>query len=95
MNCVRRIINCEKEYKRALAAIEKLWESKPGTEEHDALEVLSLLVEDYETRTVPISRRARISISKRQVFPSSSRTCPCQRKELERMSLNVHRMGRP
>ena len=47
-----KIINSEKEHKRALAAIEKLWESKPGSEEHDVLEVLSLLVEDYEKRTV-------------------------------------------
>ena len=49
-----KIINSEKEHKRALATIEQLWESKPGTEEHDALEVLALLVEDYEKRTFPM-----------------------------------------
>jgi len=49
-----KIINTEKEHKRALAAIERLWNSKPGTEEHDALEVLALLVEDYEKRTFPM-----------------------------------------
>jgi len=49
-----KIINTEKEYTRALAAIEQLWESKPGTEEHDTLEVLALLVEDYEKRTFPM-----------------------------------------
>lgn len=49
-----KIINGEKEYKRALSAIEQLWDSKPGTEEHDALEVLGLLVEHYEERTVPM-----------------------------------------
>jgi hypothetical protein len=40
------IINTETEYKRMLAAIGQLWGSKPGTEEHDTLEVLPLLVED-------------------------------------------------
>lgn len=49
-----KIINSEKEYKRALAAIEQLWKSKPGTEEHEALEVLALLVEDYEKRAFPM-----------------------------------------
>ena len=49
-----KLINTEKEHKQALAAIERLWDSKPGTEEHDALEVLTLLVEDYEKRTFPM-----------------------------------------
>lgn len=49
-----KIINSVKEHKRALATIEQLWESKPGTEEHDALEVLALLVEDYEKRLFPM-----------------------------------------
>ncbi len=49
-----KVINSEKEYKRALAAVERLWDSKPGTENHDALEVLALLVEDYEKRTFPM-----------------------------------------
>ncbi len=49
-----KIINSEKDHKRALAAIEQLWESKPGTETHDALDVLALLVEDYEKRTFPM-----------------------------------------
>ncbi|HVE85329.1 MAG TPA: transcriptional regulator [Myxococcales bacterium] len=49
-----KVINADLEYRRALASIEELWDAKPGTEEHDALEVLALLVEDYERRTFPM-----------------------------------------
>jgi HTH-type transcriptional regulator/antitoxin HigA len=34
----------------ALAAIEGLWQAAPGTPEHDRLEVLAMLVDDYENR---------------------------------------------
>ena len=37
-----------------LAAIERLWEARPGAEEHDTLEVLALLVETYEKRVFPM-----------------------------------------
>ncbi len=49
-----KVIDGQKELKRALAAIERLWDSKPGTEEHDELEVLAMLAEDYEKRAVPM-----------------------------------------
>jgi len=35
-------------------AIEEHWDARPGTEGHDVLEVLALLVEDYEERTFPM-----------------------------------------
>lgn len=49
-----KVISTRKEYKQALQTIESLWDAKPGTDEHDRLEVLSLLVEDYEKRTFPM-----------------------------------------
>lgn len=49
-----KVINSEKEHRLALKAIEDLWDAKPGSEAHDSLEVLSLLVEDYEKRTFPM-----------------------------------------
>lgn len=49
-----KVINSRKAYKEALKAIEYLWDARPGTDEHDALEVLALLVEDYEKRNFPM-----------------------------------------
>lgn len=49
-----RVIRTRAEHKRALATIEALWDSKPGTKEHDTLEVLAVLVEDYERRAFPL-----------------------------------------
>lgn len=36
------------------ADFEDLWDARPGSEAHDSLEVLALLVEDYERRTFPL-----------------------------------------
>jgi HTH-type transcriptional regulator / antitoxin HigA len=41
---------------QALAAIEGLWRAKPGTPEHDRLEILAMLVDDYENRPRPPTR---------------------------------------
>ncbi len=49
-----KVINNKKEYRKALETIEHLFDAKPGSEEHDALEVLALLVDDYERRTFPM-----------------------------------------
>lgn len=49
-----KVINSEKEHRKALQTIEALWDSKPGSEAHDTLEVLALLVEDYERRAFPL-----------------------------------------
>lgn len=49
-----KVITSKKDYRLALKAIEELWDAKPGSEAHDSLEVLALLVEDYEKRTFPM-----------------------------------------
>ena len=49
-----KVINSEKDHRLALKHIEYLWDAKPGSAEHDTLEVLALLVEDYEKRTFPM-----------------------------------------
>jgi HTH-type transcriptional regulator/antitoxin HigA len=43
-----------KEHKAALAEVERLWDAKPGTSEHDRLEVLVTLIEAYEDKHEPI-----------------------------------------
>ena len=43
-----------KEHKVALAEIERLWNAKVGTPEHDRLEVLVTLVEAYEEKHHPV-----------------------------------------
>jgi HTH-type transcriptional regulator/antitoxin HigA len=49
-----KIINSESDYKAALAAIEKLIDLDPdvGTPEADRLELLTLLVQNYESKMV-------------------------------------------
>jgi antitoxin component HigA of HigAB toxin-antitoxin module len=47
-------IQKEKQHGAALKEIERLWAAKPGTPEHDRLEVLATLVEDYEEKDLPI-----------------------------------------
>ena len=41
-------------YKIAVAEIDRLWDAKPGTSEHDRLEVLGILVDAYEAERWPI-----------------------------------------
>jgi HTH-type transcriptional regulator/antitoxin HigA len=49
------VLHTAKEYNHVLAAIQELLERNPkkGTREYEMLELLSLLVEDYETRNIP------------------------------------------
>lgn len=49
-----RPIHNQEEHETALAEIHSLWDAKPGTAEADHLDVLVLLVEDYEKRQYPI-----------------------------------------
>lgn len=49
-----RPIRNEEEHETALAEIYALWDAEPGTPEADWLDVLILLVEDYEKRQYPI-----------------------------------------
>lgn len=49
-----RPIRNQKQHRAALAQIRLLWSARPGTPEHDRLEVLATLVEDYEDKHQPI-----------------------------------------
>ena len=49
-----KVITSERDYRLSVKAIEDLWDAKPGSEAHDSLEVLALLVDDYEKRTFPM-----------------------------------------
>ena len=48
-------IKNEKNYDKALAEIEALWGAEEGTEEGDKLDILLVLVEDYEEKHHQIS----------------------------------------
>ena len=47
-------IRTEKDYDRALAEVERLWGAKQGTPDGDKLDILIVLVEDYENKHHPI-----------------------------------------
>lgn len=47
-------VRTSKDHRAALAEVERLWEAKPGTPEHDRLEVLVTLIEAFETKHHPI-----------------------------------------
>jgi len=47
-------IRTQRDYKAALAEIERVFEAKPGTPDGDRLEILATLVEAYEERHHPI-----------------------------------------
>ena len=51
-----KVIKTESEYAAALARVEKLMDAKPGTSSGDELEILSLLIHDYEERVFPIAK---------------------------------------
>lgn len=47
-------VRTSKDHRAALAEVERLWDAKPGTPEHDRLDVLVTLVEAYEAKHHPI-----------------------------------------
>jgi HTH-type transcriptional regulator/antitoxin HigA len=49
-----KIIKTKKDYKAALARIDEIFDAAPGTPEGDELELLSTLVELYESKAFPI-----------------------------------------
>jgi HTH-type transcriptional regulator/antitoxin HigA len=51
-----KVIKTESEYAASLARAEKLMDAKPGTAQGDELEILSLLIHDYEGRAFPIDK---------------------------------------
>jgi HTH-type transcriptional regulator/antitoxin HigA len=48
------IIKTEEDYQSALKRLDKIFDSEPGTKEGDELELLALLIEDYEDKHYPI-----------------------------------------
>jgi antitoxin component HigA of HigAB toxin-antitoxin module len=49
-----RPLRSDRDYRAALAAIDRLWGAKAGSPEGDRLEVLALLVERYERERWPV-----------------------------------------
>ncbi|HKL34372.1 MAG TPA: helix-turn-helix domain-containing protein [Tangfeifania sp.] len=47
-------IKTEVDYKAALKRLEEIFDAKPGTQESDELEILGLMVDDYENKHYPI-----------------------------------------
>lgn len=48
-------IKTEADYEAAMELVENLWDAKPGTAEADQLEVLGILIDQYETQQYPIA----------------------------------------
>ena len=49
-----KIIKTEAEHAEAMARVEEIFDAKPGTPEGDELELLTMLVEQYENEAFPI-----------------------------------------
>lgn len=47
-------IKTENDYNQALERLEQIFDSKPGTNEGDELEILGILIENYENKFFPI-----------------------------------------
>jgi HTH-type transcriptional regulator/antitoxin HigA len=47
-------IKTEKDYQQALERLEIIFDSKKGTKEGEELEILGILIEQYETEHFPI-----------------------------------------
>ena len=47
-------IHTDQDYENALARIEEIFDAKPGSKEGDELEVLGILVDEYEKKNFPI-----------------------------------------
>lgn len=51
-----KVIRTERDYEAALARVEKLMDAKPNTPQGDELDIISLLVHDYEEKAFPIDK---------------------------------------
>jgi antitoxin component HigA of HigAB toxin-antitoxin module len=83
-------IRNDEDHAATLAAIEGLWEAAPGTPEHDCLEVLAMLVDDYERRRCPIEPADAVELI-RCVMEQRGST----RKDLEAALGSRARLGDP
>lgn len=61
---ITKPIRTEEEYKKALKLIDKFIDSEPNTSEFDLLEVISILVDDYENKHYPIETLDPIEVIK-------------------------------
>jgi HTH-type transcriptional regulator/antitoxin HigA len=50
-----KIIKTNKEYQKALERLDKIFDAKKGSTEADELELLSLLIEQYEDKHFPLN----------------------------------------
>lgn len=48
-------IKTDADYDAAMEQLEQLWDAKPGTPEADQLEVLGILIDQYEAQQFPIA----------------------------------------
>ncbi|QNR24882.1 helix-turn-helix domain-containing protein [Croceimicrobium hydrocarbonivorans] len=49
-----KVIRTEEDYQEALARLEKIFDSKPSSKNGDELEILSILIDQYEKEHFPI-----------------------------------------
>jgi HTH-type transcriptional regulator/antitoxin HigA len=49
-----KVVKTETEYNQALERLEQIFDAEPGTAEGDELELLSLLIDNYERERFPI-----------------------------------------
>jgi HTH-type transcriptional regulator/antitoxin HigA len=47
-------IHTEQDHQEALERLSEIFDARPGTPEGDELEILGIMIDDYETRTFPI-----------------------------------------
>ncbi len=47
-------IRTEEDYELALKRLDKIFDAEPGTKQGDELEILALIIEDYEDKNYPI-----------------------------------------
>src|SRR5690625_6859593 len=47
-------IHTEKDYEKALDRIEEIFDAKPGTKQGDEVEILGILIDEYEKKHCPI-----------------------------------------
>ena len=51
-----KVIKTEEEYNQAMTRLDKIFDAEPGTKEGDELELLALLVDEYEKKHYPIEK---------------------------------------
>ena len=54
LNMKLKVIKNKKDYQVAMERLEKIFDAKPGTPNGDELEILSILIDQYEKEHFPI-----------------------------------------